>query len=169
MEESVPEWLSPIVKLEDFDGNVQSYLEHIFSIFKNDFIDNRPSFQGRGVLHDRKDDNGRPQGFVHITTEENHNSGERELCLRRCERIGWIKLIIENSHDPVVLVWVKELHSPKRKWVKRTFLFLEKESFLVILEEIKYGFYMITAIYVDSEKQKEKHLRDHKRYTNNTN
>lgn len=169
MEDSMPEWLSPIIKLEDFGGNVQEYLDHIFSIFKNDFMDSHPTFEEKGVLHDKKDDNGRPQGFVHITTEENYASGERELSLRRCERISWVRQIIENSSDPAVLVWVKEVHSSKKKWVKRTSLFLEKERFLIILEEIKHGFYMITAIYVDSDKQKEKHLNEYKRYTENNN
>lgn len=169
MNDTEPDWLKPIIKLEDFNGNIELYLEHLFSVFKNDFIDNRPSFQGRAVLYDKKDDNGRPQGFVHITTEENHHSGEREICLRRCERISWVRAIIENSNDPLVLVWVKEMHSPRGKWVKRTSLFLESQNFLVILEEMKHGFFMITSIYVDNEKQKIKHLKEHQRLTKKDN
>jgi hypothetical protein len=161
---SLPTWLPPIISLPDFDGDPIKYIDHAFSLFEADFINSTPVFKGKKVLFDRKDDNGKPQAFVHITTEENKQTGNRELCLRRCERIAWIKPLIENHTDPAVLVWEKE-HSTKKRKAKRTYLFLEKEDFLVILQEIKWGHYMITAIYVDNPNQKAKHLKAYKSFT----
>lgn len=160
---SVPVWLEPIACLEDFDGDVSKYLAHIFSIFTRDFITTSPVYKNKKVLHDKKDDGGKPATFVHITTEEDRTTKERVLCLRRCERIGWIKSIIENAHDPAVLVWEKEQTSTKRRTI-RTYLFLEQEDFLVIIEELKHGCFMITAIYVDYPHQKRKHLKDYEAY-----
>ena len=160
---STPDWLEPLALLEDFNGDPEAYVAHLFSVFTRDFITTTPIFNGKKVLHDKKDDNGKPQAFSHITTEENRQTKQRELCLRRCERIAWIKAVIENSNDPKVLVWEKEQHTSKRI-AARTFLFLEDEDFLVILQEIKWGHYLITAIYVDNPNQKRKHRKAYEAY-----
>ena len=85
------------------------------------------------------------------------------MSLRRCERIAWIKAIIENSSTPEVLVWEKEQATSKGS-ATRTYMFLEKEDFLVILQEIKWGHYMITAIYIDNPNQKRKHLKSYQKF-----
>ncbi len=167
MTDEIPDWLCPLIKLSDFEGNVELYLENVFSIFKKDFIDKRPLFKNKNVLYNKNDENGKPNGFMHITTEEDKITRERNTCLRRCERIGWIRLVIENSNKQEVLAWEKETRNPKGKWVKRTFLFLKKQDFLVILEELKNGFLIISSIYVDNTGQKKKHLRDYKIYSQN--
>jgi len=154
----LPPWLEPLVRLEDFGGDPDAYIAHLFSIFERDFIKTQPQFKGKRVFHDKADEGGRPRAFTHITTEEDRGTKQRILSIRRCERIGWIKRIIENAGDPAVLVWDQE-QSTKKKWASRTYLFLKQEDFLVILQEIKYGNYLITAIYVDSPAQKEKHLK----------
>lgn len=158
-----PDWLEPIVKLSDFNGDPNEYIEHLFSIFKRDFILNTPTFRNQKVLFDKKDDAGKPQAFVHITTEEEKATKQRKLCLRRCERIAWIKAIIEHCDDQSVLLWEAE-HFGKRRTTKRIYLFLESENFLVILEEMKWGHYMITAIYVDIPNQKRKHLKSYQNF-----
>lgn len=158
MKSPTPDWLEPLALLENFEGDVSEYIPYIFSIFERDFIKNKPNFNGSKVFHDKKDDGGKPSAFVHITTEKSTITNQRELCLRRCERISWIKAIIEHADDPLVLVWEKEQKTSKKRTV-RTYLFLEQEDFLVILQEIKYGHYIITAIYVDNQNQKMKHLK----------
>lgn len=161
--DSTPDWLEPLARLEDFNGDVEAYIAHLFSIFTRDFITTTPTFRGKRVLHDKTDDVGRPQAFTHITTEENRQTKQRELCLRRCERIAWIKSVVENADDPRVLVWEKEQKTSRRR-ATRTFLFLENENFLIILQEIKRGHYLITAIYVDNRNQKRKHLKAYEAY-----
>jgi hypothetical protein len=165
MSSSSPRWLGPLICLEDFKGDVSKYLEHVFSIFTKDFVESKPIFRGNKVLYDNRDEDGKPAVFVHITTENDHTSGERVICLRRCERISWIRSIIENVDDPAVLFWEKDQKAGKRRAI-RTYLFLEKHDFLVVLQKIKYGHYMITAIYVDNPGQKEKHLKAYEAYKN---
>lgn len=159
----LPDWLPPIVKLQDFDGDSEKYLEHLFSIFETDFVRSTPSYEGQRVFYDKKDDGGRPGCFVHITTEENKQTGEREICLRRCERIAWVKAIIEHADDPAVLVWEIE-HFGKKRASKRTCLFLEEGDFLIVLTEIKWGHYIVTAVYVDHPHQKRRHQEAYKKY-----
>lgn len=158
-----PDWLEPLVQLEDFNGDAEAYIAHLFSIFTRDFITTAPTFRGKRILHDKTDDAGKPQAFTHITTEENLQTKQRELCLRRCERIAWIKAVVENADDPRVLVWEKEQKTSQRR-ATRTFLFLENEDFLVILQEIKWGHFLITAIYVDNPNQKRKHRKAYEAY-----
>lgn len=118
MKSSTPSWLTPLVLLQDFGGDAPKYLEHIFSLFTKDFIETTAIFKGKKVLYDKRDTDGKPAAFVHITTEENRQTKQRELCLRRCERIAWIKAIIEHADDPLVLVWEKEQSTSKRKAVR---------------------------------------------------
>lgn len=165
MKSSTPDWLEPLVRLEDFEGDAAKYLDHIFFLFTRDFITTTPVFKGKKVFFDKRDDSGKPAAFVHITTEDNRATKQRELSLRRCERIAWIKAVIEHANDPAVLVWKKEQTTSKRRDT-RTYLFLEQEDFLVILQEIKYGHYMITAIYVDNPNQKRKHLKAYQSFHN---
>jgi len=161
--DSTPDWLEPLARLEDFNGDAEAYITHLFSIFTRDFVNTVPTFKGKPILYDKTNDNGKPRAFIHITTEENLQTGQRELCLRRCERIAWIKSVIENADDPTILVWEKDQKTSKRT-ARRTFLFLEDEDFLVILQEIKWGHYLITAIYVDNPNQKRKHKRAYDAY-----
>jgi hypothetical protein len=163
MKPKSPDWLKPLAVLEDFNGDIAVYLEHIFSLFTADFITSTPLYSNKKVLYDKKDDGGKPSAFIHITTEENRETKQREVSLRRCERISWIKAIIENASDPAILVWEKEQKTSKRRDI-RTYLFLEQEDFLVILQELKHGHYLVTAIYVDNPNQKRKHLKAHKVY-----
>lgn len=160
---TLPDWLEPIVKLSDFDGDPRKYVEHLFSLFTRDFISNPPSFRGKKVLFAKGNDNGKPKAFVHITTEEDKTTKERNLALRRCERIAWIKAIIEHCDDPSILIWEAE-HFGKKRTTNRIYLFLECDNFLIILEEMKWGHYMITVIYVDMPHQKRKHLQAHQNF-----
>lgn len=164
MDSLLPDWLEPLVKLEDFNGDADKYIKRIFAIFERDFVLSKPKFRDKVVLHDKGLDGNKPRTFVHITTESN-GKGERILSLRRCERIGWIKAIIEHADDSAILVWEKEQATTKREAI-RIYLFMEKQDFLVILQEIKWGHYLITAVYVDNPRQKAKHIRAYEKSKN---
>lgn len=165
MTQKSPGWIGSLITLESCDGDSEKYLEKLFETFKKDFIDSKPKFNGKQVLHDKNLDGGKPNTFVHITTETDRETKKRILSLRRCERIGWIKPIIEHTDDPAVLVWQKKQATSKRPAV-RTYLFLEQENFLIVLQEIKFGHFIITAIYVDNPNQKRKHLKAYETYKN---
>ncbi len=165
MSDKLPPWIGPLITLKEFSGDSEKYIARLFEVFKKDFINSRPRFNGKPVLYDKTLDGDKPKTFVHITTETDTETKQRILSMRRCERVGWIRLIIEHSDDPAILVWQKRQATSEGQ-ADRTYLFLEKEDFLVILQEIKYGYFMITAIYVDNPNQKRKHVKTYEIYKN---
>lgn len=168
MTQKLPEWIGPLITLAECDGDSEKYIEKLFGIFKKDFIDSRPTFDGKPVLFDKKLDGGKPNTFVHITTETDPVTKQRILSMRRCERINWLRQIIDNNSDQSsVRVWIKPHYSKKRK-TNRACLYLECGDYLVILDENKYGFYIIAGIYVDYPYQKKRHLKEFEKYSKNS-
>lgn len=168
MTQKLPEWTGSLITLKDCDGDSKKYIEKLFEIFKKDFIDSRPIFRGKPVLFDKTLDRGKPSTFVHITTETDQKTKQRILSMRRCERIAWLRKIIENHSDSSVLVWTKIHYSRKRK-TNRVCLYLECGDYLIILDENKHGFYVITGIYVDYPNQKKRHREEYEKYSKNSN
>jgi hypothetical protein len=94
------DWLPPLVCLPDYGGNFETYIEAVYSCFKSDFVDNKMYFRGQPISL-KKHPQFQEKEFVfwHLTSEGNVEN-ERIPDLRRCERISWIKPILENASDP---------------------------------------------------------------------
>src|SRR5215831_7742072 len=107
---TAPSWLPDIIPLEDYGGDWNRYLEAVYECFRHDFKDRQRQlvFRGRPVgtryhpAYENKD-----YSFWHLI-QEGQVEEERTPDFRRCERIGWIRAIIENSGDPRVKVWENE-------------------------------------------------------------
>ncbi|QJB42956.1 hypothetical protein [Dolichospermum flos-aquae] len=150
-----PIWLPPLVLLNDYGGNSEAYLEAVYTIFKGDFIDSKPSFKGirfglkrYPLLQDKE------ATFWHITSEGSQET-ERIPDFRRCERIRWLRPIIENSEDPAIKVWEND-----RKGNKRICLWLDSEDYLVILDKrdryvLLWTAYLVTQPHRQRKLQKE--------------
>lgn len=151
------QWWGGLIELS---GDPLEYIELLYTHFTRDFIDNRPQFEGEQVLHDARDDGGKCACFVHITNKDDEDAGDRVIDLRRCERIAWIRPIIDNHTSNDVLRWEEE--KPKGN---RIFLYLESERFLVILQKFKYGYMLVTAYYVDHNKTHQRYLKKYQRYS----
>lgn len=165
MNPKFPDWIGSLTTLAECDGDTEKYIEILYEIFKKDFIDSHPTFNNKPVLFDKALDGGKPNTFVHVTTETDTITKSRVLSLRRCERISWLRQIIDNNSDARVLVWTKEHYSRKRK-TNRVCLYLECADYLVILDENKHGYYIITGIYVDYPYQKKRHLKEFEKFSN---
>lgn len=116
------DWLPDLTTLEDSDGKWADYVEIIYTLFKNDFIESEPQFDGKWVRC-RKDPiyDGKFAGFWHCMSDGDVED-ERTPDMRRCERISWIRPIIEStdSRDDIdiwknqrgsntnVLIWYDE-------------------------------------------------------------
>lgn len=116
------DWLPDLTTLEDSDGKWADYVEIIYTLFKNDFIESQPQFDGKWVRC-RKDPiyDGKFAGFWHCMSDGDVED-ERTPDMRRCERISWIRPIIEStdSRDDIdiwknqrgsntnVLIWYDE-------------------------------------------------------------
>ena len=146
--------------LLELSGDPLEYIEVLYTHFTRDFIDTKPEFEGQAVHHDKNDDGGKCACFVHITNKDDEDAGGRVMDLRRCERIGWIRPIIENHTNTDVLVWEEQ----KGKQVRK-FLYLADERFLVILQAFKYGYLLVTAYHVDSDRGHQRFVKKHQRYS----
>jgi hypothetical protein len=142
------DWLPPLV-LQDSNTSNEEYLDLLYFIFSNDFIDSHPIFDNKIVkirFHPRVDN--REQAFYHVTT---CGDSTRELDIDRCERIRWIRAFIEHAscHKATcsdcngMKMWSEPYHGNAR--IK---IFLSEERYLVVLEKRTRYVLLITAYYV---------------------
>ena len=125
-----PDWLPPLVLFNEHDGNWHVYLDAIYAWFKRDFVDSKPMFQGRRLgLKRLPVTHGREAAFWHMI-QEGAVEEDRTPDFRRCERIRWPRPIIEHDADPAIKVWRN-----RRRGESRVCLWLEQESYLVVLAD----------------------------------
>lgn len=149
------DWLPSLVLLEDFKGNWDAYLNAIYSFFKNDFVDNKPAFQGRKLGLKRLPlTNGKEATFWHMISEGKEEEN-RIPDLRRCERIRWPRPIIEHDKDDAVKFWQNS-----RGHEKRICLWFQPENYLVILADrgkyiLPWTAYLVTKPHMQRKLEKE--------------
>jgi hypothetical protein len=154
------EWLPALVLFGDYDGQWEAYLDTVYAFFKADFVDRKPSFQGRRLgLKRHPVARGKEATFWHMI-QEGSIEEERTPDFRRCERIRWPRPIIEN--DAAVKVWRN-----KRGREERVCLWYEQESYLVILADR--GEYILpwTAYPVEQPHRQRKLQREYEEYCQN--
>lgn len=147
-------WLPDLLKYDNIYPNLEVYDDAVYTIFKHDFIDTTPTIFGLNIgIRKNPPVNGREQTYYHITSKDYNHSKNRTLDLLRCERIRWVRQIIEhfNCHDKLcfdcdgIKTW-SALHSKNQKRIK--ILFAE-ERYIVILEKRSTYYLLITAYYLE--------------------
>lgn len=143
--------LPDLVLLEDYHGKWEDYLNALYGYFVQDFITAPPRFNGvRLALKRHPMIQGKEATFWHFISE-----GEEETSrlpdMRRCERIRWIKPIIESSSDSNVKMWEE-----KRGSETRVHLCYGNWEYLVVLAHR--GSYILpwTAFYIEQEHRRKK-------------
>lgn len=152
-------WLPPLVTLNEYKGNWEEYLEAIYAYFKADFIDSTTYFKGtRIALKKHPLFQNKEYVFWHVTSEGKIEN-ERTPDFRRCERIRWIRPIIEHPDDPAIKIWENQ-----RKGDNRICLWLEDEKYLVVLAK-RTGYILLwTAYLVTRSHQQQKLQREYEAY-----
>ena len=131
----------------------------IYDCFKQDFIDNRPVFEGKKLALKRHPLSlGKEATFWHLISE-GRTEEERFPDMRRCERIQWPKPIIENSRDTVIKCWKNV-----RRGGKRICLWLEQHDYLLVLAERKGYLLLWTGYLVTRHHQKRKLQKEYEKY-----
>jgi hypothetical protein len=141
-----PDWLPEALRWEDFGGDWNRFLAAIYRIFERDFKRSKPNYGGHPVTYDAEMENGKEAVFWHVTTSVDDATHERVPDLRRCERISWLRPIIEHSNDKVLKVWRE-----KRRTGARIHFWLEEFDYLVVLAERPRAVILVTAIHIDSK------------------
>ena len=137
----LPDWLPALMEFGDFGGDWTRYVNEVFAIFHRDFIQTQPVIAGRRVMI-RRDPmcEGKEWGFWHCVSEGREEE-ERTPDLRRCERIGWIRAVIEHCDSPEIDRWVARKNGDDRLhlWFK--------EEYLVVLG-VRKGYYQLITAYL---------------------
>lgn len=142
------DWLPPILTLSGTWGEIVSSL---YAIFEKDFKKGKPKFQHYVVWWDQRVLYGQryKEGFWHLISTDDKNTGERIPDFRRAERLPWCAPTITNSDDSAVKVWDYR----EGRGQLRTYVWLEDGDYCIILEKLKRptqpAVMLITAFYVD--------------------
>ena len=148
-----PGWLPPMLTLSGTWGKIASDL---YAIFENDFKQGKPKFQHYMVWWDQRVLSGQrfEEGFWHLISRDDKNSGERIPDFRRAERLPWCAPVIINSDNSAVNVWDYQ----ESRGQIRTYVWLENRDYCVILEKLRRhsqaAAMLVTAFHVDGPSQR---------------
>ncbi len=153
--------LPDIIELSGFGGDFYAYYEAVYEIFKNDFVINKPIFQGKRLaLKAHPYFDGKEYTFYHLT-HDGVIENDRKPNMRRMERIGFPKPIIDNSTHRNLKVWRN-----KRKNKERILILHEQEKYLVVLEDRKDYILPWTAYYIEYNNKIRRLLKEYENYKN---
>jgi hypothetical protein len=142
-----------------YDGDWEQYLAAIYAVFRRDFVLSRPNFAGRRLGLKRLPlEGGKEATFWHFISE-GKDEETRLPDLRRCERIAWIRPMIEAVGTVKVLAW-----PAARKNEKRIQVCLLDFSYMVVLADR--GDYLLpwTAFMIDHEYRRQALKREYEAY-----
>ena len=150
------------IALEDFNGDWHLYLNAIYEVFKQDFLTSPVVFNNKivSIITEAIFD-GKERSFWHIISDEHKGTPKcdknRIPNLERCSKIVWVKpLITDLNSCKHYKVWV-QFHDKTNR--NRYFIWCTNIDYLVILEDRKSFFKLITAYPV--RKSKKVQLNNH--------
>lgn len=147
------------IYLHNYANDWTCFMQAVYEVFKKDFIETRPNFRGKRLgLKRHPERDGKSATFWHMTTIGEVES-ERELALERCQRIPWPRPIIENSTNTALKVWAEPIGTSRR-----IHIWLEVESYLVVLDDRREYILPWTAFYVEKEHQRKKYNKRWQKY-----
>ncbi|MCL2072701.1 MAG: hypothetical protein FWH18_02175 [Marinilabiliaceae bacterium] len=151
--------LPELIVLEYYKGNFALYNEGVYDIFKKDFVKNRPVFQNKKLaLKSHPLIDGKEYTYYHFTHSGNIET-ERIPDLRRMERIGFPKPMIDFSNDNNLKVWRN-----KRGTRERILILHEFERYLVVLEDRKEYILPWTAYMIEDNSRLRRLIIEYQNY-----
>ncbi len=157
----MPEWLPGKVSVNPWTKDTYAML---YRIFCRDIRDHDLRYIGNDVWIFPDTEDGKERIFWHLTTRETkrkkiprrkrkfypegqtYTEAERLPDPRRCERLPWVKTLIENPSEPEVLAWDYEEGDRTMK----TYIWIKDNNFVVIMKKYPDGRRrLITSFYVD--------------------
>ena len=163
---TAPHWLPDIIQFGDYGGDWNRYLEVVYDCFRQDFkgshrqltFRDKPVRTSYHPAYENKD-----YSFWHLI-QEGEIEDERTPDFRRCERIGWIRAIIENADDDLVRVW--ENVRVRRRGNERRVLLWLNEEYLVVLGDRGTYWSLVTAYATDRTNRINKLRKEYEAYKN---
>jgi len=164
----MPDWLPDIFCIDPW---TQSTYDMLYEIFCRDIRDHNLRYLGNTVWIFPEIEDGKEKIFWHLTTRfvkkiriprrkkkfyhesQMYIDEGRYPDLRRCERLPWVRPMIEKAADPKVLAWDYE----EGNLTIKTYVWLRDDDFVVILKKYSNNKRrLITSFYVNkSYKRKD--------------
>jgi DNA-binding transcriptional MerR regulator len=155
MGEDICEYLPPIIPFKNYNNDWDTFLEDLYKIYLNDFYNIVVKYKNLPVkTFTALDYNGKQQTFNHITTKGSNHRLYNQL---RCERIRWIKALIENDNCRKCNHFASWPEKEKNKI--RILIWCRKVDFLVVLEQRKDYYNLITAYKVIYDKKRNELIK----------
>jgi hypothetical protein len=155
--------LPELIEISDFGGNFASFLNAVYQIFREDFVDSRPVFKGKRLQLKRYPlIDGKEYTFYHMTHEGNIELN-RIPDFRRMERIAWPRPMIDDSEYPYLKVW-RNTRRGKGGTKERILILHIEERYLVILDDRKDYILPWTAYLLRSKYEVAKKLKEYEDY-----
>lgn len=157
------DWPAPLLLLEDFGGDWRAYVDAVYQEFVRGFIASAPTILGLPVRY-RWRDQGRepPEGkaatFWHIITEGGQDP-DRLPDLRRCERIGWLRIMLDAVPTGRVLLW--ENHD---RGERRILITLPDFTYVAVLADRRTYLLLLTAYPVEHERRRKQFQHEYERF-----
>jgi hypothetical protein len=150
MSNALPEWLPELI---DTNGTWAEVVAVLYEIFKRDFINGKPSFDGLPIWWDRHHEDGDQyeEGFLHLITRDDTDPANGRIPdLPRAQRLPWCRATIDNCSEPEVLVFDYAEGNGKR----RTYIWLYQCDYVVVLNQLyrkgaANAFMLVTAFPLD--------------------
>lgn len=153
-----PTWLPSLILMADYDHDWKAYIDAVYATFERDLVISQPKFERcwvrcrRDPLYDSK-----VAGFWHCV-QEGPDEAERTPDIRRCERVGWIRPVIDHADDPLIDTWENE-----RKGDKRRLLWFREEYLVVMAERTRerddFRYFQLITAYCTLEEYRKRQLR----------
>jgi hypothetical protein len=149
----MPIWLPPMLTL---GGTWEEIFSTLYAVFDRDFKKARPKFQACLVRWDDKVLPGQKyeEGFWHLISKEEKDTGDRLPEFRRAERLPWCAPIISHSQESAVTVF----DYMEGRGQVRTYVWLKDWDYCIIIQMVgkstRKVAMLITAFYVTGPSQK---------------
>lgn len=165
-------WLPDIIKCNNLSGDGWlKYQEERYAVFRNMFIDNTLRFEDKEIKVKYAPKYGKYEtSFIHLICKQEKeiitNPNDREPDLRRAERLHWIKAIIEKYPCLEQCINCERLLLYKEYYHNRirTKIFFPKERYLIVLEDRKNYYLLITAFYIEESYEDKTFQKIYKKY-----
>ena len=143
----LPTFLPPMLNL---NGEWNHILSLLYNVFIKDFKDTKTYHRGIRVIYNgtvEADGLGKEEGFWHMISRRDKNSGDRLIDYPRASRLPWAKPLMESPERAEIKVWQYREGTADRG--VRTYIWLEDYNYVLILQRKKNIYYWVTAFYVD--------------------
>lgn len=160
-------WLPAPLDYNPYRGREADFIEAAYQVFCTDFLQTPLRCNGKTVvINNVRTYLDREETFWHLISTESGTTGNRLPDYERCERLPWIRPIIEQiGQKSEILVWKntrrKKRGRSKKKSVHTPVLFNDTQyPHLIILEEKKNVCMLLTSYHIPPKSHKYKKLVD---------